>query len=177
MSTRNREPSPLFCPKCGVRRFGRISIKQFLCDACGFTVYRNVSAAVAAIIEHDGRIVMTRRAKQPGCGKLDLPGGFVDDHETLEEAVRREVREELGLTLGDLRYLGSFANTYPYKGIEYLTADAIFVCRCDSLNITREAAEIAAVELLDPRSLDLAEVAFVSIRTAIEQYRRIVAGG
>ena len=85
---------PLFyCPKCGKQTLRQLSAKRFECEHCTFTVYRNVVAAVAAIIECGSKIIMTRRAKEPGKGKLDLAGGFVDDNETLEESLKREVRE------------------------------------------------------------------------------------
>ena len=54
---------------------------------------------------------------------LDLPGGFVDENERLEEALQREVKEELGISIDNWKYLTSQANRYLYKGIAYPTCD------------------------------------------------------
>lgn len=165
---------PIFyCPKCGARSLRQLSPKKFVCgrEHCQFTAFKNAAAAVAAIIElHDDKIIMTRRGEEPGKGKLDLPGGFVDAHETLEESLEREVKEELGLRIRDLSYLGSFPNKYPYKGIEYPTVDSVFVCKPDSTNIQREEVEIEGWETSDPELLDFDDVAFESIRKALERY-------
>jgi NAD+ diphosphatase len=159
-----------YCPKCGGKSLKQLSAKKFECERCTFTVYKNVVAAAAAIIEYDGKIIMTRRGKDPGKGKLDLPGGFVDEDESLEESLKREVKEDLGLRIYDLSYLCSFPNKYPYKGIEYSTLDSIFICKTDSIQIECEEGEIEHCEVFDPRKLNLNDVAFTSIRNALGQY-------
>jgi NAD+ diphosphatase len=164
------EGSIFYCPRCGKQDFRLFNPNKFECEHCTFTVYRNVAAAVVAIIEYDHKIIVTRREKEPGKGKLDLPGGFVDENQTLEESLEREVQEELGLKIHDLSYLCSYPNKYPYKGIEYSTIDSIFTCKADSINITREEKEIAGVEILDPKELNLDDIAFISIRKALERY-------
>ena len=113
---------------------------------------------------------MTRGGNEPGKGKLDLPGGFVDADETLEQSLQREVKEELSLQIRNLFYLGSFPNKYPYKGIEYSTIDSVFVCKPDSINIKREVGEIVGWDLFDPEMLNLNDVAFESIRKSLERY-------
>ena len=162
-----------YCPKCGEKSLRQLSAKKFVCERehCQFTAYKNAAAAVAAIIElNNDKIIMTRRGKEPGKGKLDLPGGFVDANETLEKSLEREVREELGLQIRDLSYLGSFPNMYPYKGIEYSTVDSVFVCTPDSINVKREEGEIEGWGIFDPELLNLEDVAFKSIQRALEQY-------
>src|SRR3712207_6659952 len=92
--------SKFSCPKCGARSLNQLSEKEFVCERedCQFTAFKNAAAAVAAIIElNDDTIIMTRRDREPGKGKLDLPGGFVDADETLEQSLQREVKEELSL--------------------------------------------------------------------------------
>ena len=166
-----------YCPKCGARSLNQLSEKEFVCERehCQFTAYKNAAAAVAAIIElNDDKIIMTRRGKEPGKGKLDLPGGFVDADETLEKSLEREVKEELGLQIRDLSYLGSLPIKYPCKGIEYSTVDSVFVCKPDSINIKREEVEIEGWEISDPELLNLDDVAFKSIRKALERYLRFI---
>ena len=56
--------------------------------------YRNPTPTVDAILQKGSGVLMIRRKKEPFKGRLALPGGFVNEGETAEDAVRREVREE-----------------------------------------------------------------------------------
>ena len=56
--------------------------------------------AVSAAVFRDGRVLVARRAREPMLGRFSLPGGVVEAGETLEEAVARELREEVGIEAG-----------------------------------------------------------------------------
>lgn len=163
-----------YCPKCSNNSFEKLDSKKFWCSNCDFTFYKNPCSAVAAIIEYNGQIIMTRRGKQPAKGKLDLPGGFVDENETLEESLIREVHEELSININELSYLCSFPNIYPYKGVEYFTVDSFFMCKTESLNIISEEKEIEEWKLIDPKKLNIEEIAFSSVIKALKKYLQII---
>jgi len=76
-----------YCPACGADDIVFDGTKKFSCRDCSFTYYHNVAAAVAAILEYNKKIILIQRAKEPGKGKLDLPGGFVDPKESIEEGI------------------------------------------------------------------------------------------
>lgn len=66
--------------------------------------------AVDAVIEKDGRIILIRRGRSVFVGKLALPGGRVNEGETVEEAARREVKEETGLDIELTDILGVYSD-------------------------------------------------------------------
>jgi len=161
-----------YCPKCGAAALRMMGGKLLRCAACGFELYLNAAAAVAAVIEDDqGRVLITVRGKEPGKGKWDLPGGFVDPGESAEEALQREVREEVGLEVTAMRYLGSNPNTYEYKGVRYATTDLVFVCQARDISKARPAEkDIEAVLFKRPEEIDPGRFAFASLAKLVEQY-------
>src|SRR5689334_13956552 len=119
------EPSQLFqfCPRCGHHRPPQPA-QPFLCGACGLRYFFNPVIAVAAILlGPDDRALFIRRAKDPAKGKLAVPGGFVDIGETAEEGMRREIKEEVNLEVGELTFLCTALNQYLYESVTYPVLD------------------------------------------------------
>ncbi len=105
-----------YCPKCGAPGLSRPGVNKVVCPQCKFRLYLNTAAAVCALIQDDrGRLLVTVRANDPKKGFWDLPGGFVDPDESAEQAVIREVQEELGLRVCSSYYLCSQPNAYPSR--------------------------------------------------------------
>ncbi len=157
----------LHCPQC---RSGEIEFrdnKQLICLSCDFCYFHNVATAVGAIIRYGSEILLAVRAREPARGMLDLPGGFTDPGESLEEALQREIQEELGLDLRRPRYLFSFANTYLYAGVVYQTTDVIFEFRLRHKPAIVAADDVAAVRWLELHEIQREDIAFESIRQAI----------
>jgi ADP-ribose pyrophosphatase YjhB (NUDIX family) len=106
-----------FCPRCGSalerRRLKPTEPARLVCTRCGFVFYLDPKIAVGTIIRaQSSRIVLVRRAIDPGYGKWVFPGGYVDRGESLTTAAVREAREESGL---DVR-LDGLVNIYSYAG-------------------------------------------------------------
>jgi len=163
------------CPRCGAASGTRPpdGSNPFRCAPCGFVLFFNAATAVAGLVaDAAGRLLFIRRERDPGRGMLGMPGGFVDPGEDAEEALRREVREEVGLEIQAVAYLASVANRYPYAGVMYSTVDLFFTCRADEAARARALDAVTAVEWHDPASLDPAEIAFDSMRTALLLYLR-----
>src|SRR4051812_21863980 len=74
--------------------------------------YVNPPVTVSVILHRNGRVLFGVRGNEDGRGKLDLPGGFLEAGECLEECARRECREELGTHIGELEYMHSLASKY-----------------------------------------------------------------
>ena len=106
-----------FCPACGgvlaTRVLKQGDPERLVCGACGFVFYMDPKVAVGTIIRMaDDRLVLVRRAIEPGYGLWVFPGGYVDRGEEITEAAIREAREECGLEVR----LDGLINIYSYKG-------------------------------------------------------------
>lgn len=134
-----------YCPKCGSSQFLVNNEKSKKCMNCGFVYYFNPSSAtVAFILNEKKELLVCERAKDPARGSLDLPGGFVDMHETTEEAIIREVLEETGLTVQKATYLFSLPNIYIYSGFPVHTLDAFLLCKVEDTNHLKAMDDVAA---------------------------------
>ena len=145
---------------------------QLLCDACGFELFLNPAVAAGALILDDqGRLLTVRRDREPGRGKLGLPGGFADAGETAEDALAREVREEVGLHVTHLEYLCSFPNRYDYQGISYPVLDLFFTTRVDSPETAEALDEVDDVLFLPPDQIRDDDIAFPTFINALRCLR------
>jgi ADP-ribose pyrophosphatase YjhB (NUDIX family) len=162
-----------FCPKCAAPRAeGNAAPTPFRCVACGLVFDFNPTVAAAGLVfDATGRVILTRRAKEPAAGKFAAPGGFIDFGETAEDGLRREVREETGLEVANVRFLVSFPNLYHYRDVSYPVVDLYFTA--DAMN--PEAAEaldgVTSIEWRRPDDVPDAEIAFESMRVALRAVR------
>jgi mutator protein MutT len=161
------------CPRCGSTRLQFPEKNHLECEACGFEYYMNSGAATGVLfVKSDGSFLLSRRANNPGKGSWDMPGGFVEFGETAEEAIRREIREELQIEMERLEYFGSFPNEYPYKDVMYHTLDLIFLCRLaddSQMEVTLDP-EILELQWFTPETVEMDSIAFPSMRAAVTEY-------
>lgn len=158
-----------YCPACGGNRFQSRDVKPWRCPDCGLVLFQNTAAAAGVLICDDReQVLMVQRAKDPSKGKWGLPGGFIDAGETVEQALRRECREEIGIEIEEPRFLCSFPNRYHYKGIDYATIDLYFIARTPDPNAVRALDEVAQIAWFDPAGIDPSTIAFPSCVRAIE---------
>ena len=103
------------CPRCGARLDH--AERSVHCPSCGLEEYANPAPTACALIRDDeGRILLARRAGDPGAGLWDLLGGFLDEGEEPVEALRRELREETGLEIEPGEFLGGIPDRYGEEG-------------------------------------------------------------
>ena len=87
-----------YCSNCGSRVELKIPsgdhLPRFVCDACGIIHYENPKLVVGCVPEHEGRILICKRAIEPRLGYWTIPAGFMENGETLQQAAARESYEE-----------------------------------------------------------------------------------
>ena len=119
-----------FCVQCGApvnmeEKFGRI---RPVCPACGWIYFADPKVAVAVVVLHQNRVLLTRRINEPHQGYWSLPAGFMDAGETIPEAGARECLEETGVTVKVTGLFDVFSGKEHEHG-----ADIVLVCRADYL--------------------------------------------
>jgi ADP-ribose pyrophosphatase YjhB (NUDIX family) len=89
-----------YCLSCGTpletRHIGEVIRKA--CPTCNFVFWGNYSIGVGALILKDDKMLLVRRAQNPGKGLWTNPGGYIEQFEPIEETIMREVYEETGIT-------------------------------------------------------------------------------
>lgn len=95
-----------FCGKCGSPTHHKTDERAIACMHCGTVVYPKISPAIIVAITSGNKILLARNANFKG-GWYSLIAGYVDVGETLEETVMREVKEEIGINVSNIRYYKS----------------------------------------------------------------------
>ncbi len=101
-----------FCGACG-QAMARADGERAMKCACGHVAYPRISPAMMALIKRDEHILLARNIAAPP-GRMSALAGFLEPGESVEEAIHREVREEVGVEVKDLRYFAS--QSWPFPG-------------------------------------------------------------
>ena len=161
-----------YCPKCGSGRMpaGR---HPFSCSECGYAHYFSPFAAVGAlIVDAKGLMLFIERAKDPGKGKLGLPGGFVDAGETAESSLIREVFEEVGLDVVKYEYLASFPNKYDFAGVVSRCLTCFMSHRWSRSSHRAQEGEVSGWKFLLSQEVTEDSLAFVTHAQALNAFHQ-----
>jgi len=157
-----------FCPACG----GQLEPRQLkagdplrpVCARCGYVHYLDPKVAVGTVIvTTDDKIVLVRRAIEPGYGLWVFPGGYVDRGEEITVAAIREAREESGL---DVR-LDGLINIYSYPGRPIVVVVYKASVVAGDLRVDEESIEAG---LFSRTEIPWEQLAFRSTREALEDF-------
>ncbi|MFS0884284.1 NAD(+) diphosphatase [Aeromicrobium sp. 179-A 4D2 NHS] len=126
-----------FCPRCGTALQTSQAGHLRTCPNCGAEHYPRTDPAVIMLVtDRDDRALLARNPHWPE-GRFSTLAGFVEPGEALEDAVRREVAEEVGVSVGEARYLGSQPWPFPQSLMLGFRAEA------ETTDITVDDTEIA----------------------------------
>jgi NAD+ diphosphatase len=101
-----------FCGRCGAATVNAPAERAKLCPRCGLLSFPRLSPAVIMLVQRGDELLLARN-RAFADGFFSVLAGFVEPGESLEEAVAREVREEVGLEVRDIRYFGSQPWPFP----------------------------------------------------------------
>jgi 8-oxo-dGTP diphosphatase len=162
-----------FCPLCGDELAPLASGPdrgRMGCRRDSFVDYENPAITAFALIEREARFLVLERGQDPYRGCWDLPGGFVEQGETPEQAVEREIFEETGLTVEVHSIIGAYRSRYGDDG--KWTVDIAFHCHAclGGLNLSAESSSAAwvALERMPP-------LAFAGERSALADFNNALA--
>ena len=111
-----------FCGRCGAPTQRRADERARYCAACGFTAYPRLSPVIMVRVVRDGQILLAR-APRFAPGVYSVLAGFVEAGETLEQAIHRELAEEVNIRVRNLRYFASQSWPFPHSLMIAFTAE------------------------------------------------------
>lgn len=160
-----------FCTACGhpvewVESSGR---PRPVCPQCGTIYYFSPLVAVAAIVPGpDGRVLLVRRAENPGRGRWCLPGGYVEADELLTDALQRELAEETGLAITPDRILDVWSFFHEGKQLSGVVIVYVSLPSADDLRPGDDCLEARWVPW---DQVDRMDLAFEAHREALYRFR------
>ena len=111
-----------YCGRCGTPTRDKVGERAKECPACGLVAYPRVSPAMMALVTR-GREILLARSHRFVNGIYSALAGFVEPGETIEDCVRREVREEVGVEIDGITYFASQSWAFPHSLMIAYTAE------------------------------------------------------
>lgn len=155
-----------FCGGCGSVMVPDHKERMVRCERCGNLVYPKICPGVIVAVTDGNRLLLTKYANRPGTVNYALVAGFTEIGETLEETVRREVMEEVGLRVTNIRYYKS----QPWSFSSTLLCG--FCCEVDgSREVRLDTEELAVAEWFEREDIPLEDDGVSLTREMIQMFR------
>lgn len=170
MSKNERELN--YCRRCAAT-LHKVKGHKYQC-AQGHTIYDDSSPAVSLLLTNTREeLLVLTRARDPGKGKLDLPGGFCDKEETLDDSLHREVLEETSIRpeqYSAIEFISSTIDHYLYEEETNPVATTVFKAKLlDSTVLPTAGDDAATANFIPINSIDAKSFFFPSAREAFNK--------
>ncbi len=156
-----------FCEACGGRLERRpvLGRERLVCPHCGYVMYQNLRVGASVLVDMGQRtVLLTRRSINPGFDHWVLPGGYVEQGETVADAARRETREETGLAVA----LEGVLDVYAYR--PSLVAVVVYLARPAGGALLAASDECFEIRPFIEAEIPWDRIAFGSTRDALRAY-------
>ncbi len=158
-----------YCSICG----GKLECKGrnlLICDNCNYHHYINPAPCNGAFLKNSkGELLLVERKVDPGKGLWDIPGGFVDLEENAEESMIREIKEETGLDIQNLKYVSSHDDTYVFGGIEFPILVIMFEGEIGNQEV-KVSDDVSGYNFFKLDEIPIEKIAFEGLKKSIEIY-------
>lgn len=132
------------------------------CEICNFN---NPKATVTAVIIQDNKILLLKRNEEPFKGQWDLPGGYMQEKETIEEALKREIKEELNINNINSTFIKTLPGTAFWKNEKFPILSHFFLTEInEDIKLNQENDEYQFVSL---RNINASDIVFDSNQNMI----------
>ena len=163
-----------FCSYCANPVAHRVPpgdhLPRFICDSCGTIHYQNPRVVVGCVIEHEGRILLCKRAIEPRRGYWTVPAGFMENGESLQQGAARESQEE---AMADVE-IGSLLALVSILGAHQVHVFFRGKLRTPTFGAGPESLE---VKLVTPDEIPWDDIAFPSSTFTLRRYLEDRAAG
>jgi 8-oxo-dGTP diphosphatase len=151
-----------YCPRCAAE--AEVAYPRSIsCPTCGYGAYYNPKPVACAIpVTDDEKLILMRRGFEPRRGHWSMPGGFVDLGESVEDAAKREVQEEIALDIEIRHLVGVYSRAEDRTVVVVYAAAAL-----GTPALSEEALEVRAFA---PTEIPWQELAFWSDGRALRDY-------
>ena len=158
-----------YCPRCAAEI--EVDAGMAECAHCGFRAYASSKPTASAVcVDDEGRLLFSRRAVDPFKGKWDFPGGFLDEEEHPLDCIRRELREEAGVAVEPLEFLGVWVDRYEGDGSAQTTLNFYWTARIVDGD-PEPADDVAELRWFAPDEIPAEELAFAHFRDLLSAWR------
>ncbi len=156
-----------FCSNCGnTMQFSIVEVDhlpRYNCARCGFIAYQNPHIIVGCLPIWQDKVMLCKRGIEPRFGFWNLPGGFMENNETIELGALREMKEE---TDADVNLIGLYS-IFSVPEVNQLHLHFLVEMIDLDYKLTTESTEI---ELFDENTTPWADIAFASTDYAVKSY-------
>jgi NADH pyrophosphatase NudC (nudix superfamily) len=158
-----------YCPDCGAE-CERKNFKSFKCVKCKHGFYDEPVISTGGLVKNSiGKYLFIKRNNDPGKGSLAVPGGYADNGESLEEGCAREIFEETGVRVSNVKYFKS----YPYTimiGEQAETGIGAFFTAESNDEGYMQVEEIQELMWLSKEEIDLDKIVLTDVKSFIKDY-------
>lgn len=162
-----------FCPNCQSKLNKNNNFIS--CQNCFFYFYHNPCPTNGVIFYNNKKeVLLVKRKYPPKKNYFDIPGGFINLNETLEQSIFREIKEEINIEVNikKLKYLTSTVDKYLFKKINQITLCFIFIYKIseDEVKNIKANDDVSSYEFFSEKKFPWEKIAFEGVRQAFKLF-------